>query len=105
MPLVVEPAGVDPVPPDPPVGTVADEPLLVALPSTLTASPDAVTGTAAPIGAWRPDRMPSEPEVVAPEPFPAGVDPAADDVLLVASPRTLTASPDAVTGSAAETGA
>jgi len=52
--------------------------------------------------------MPPLPDVVAPEPFPAGVDAvgaAAVEPVLVAFPSTLTASPDAVTGTPAPTGA
>jgi hypothetical protein len=85
-------------------------PLVLASPSTATALPPAVTGTAANTGICAPEPTPFAPEVVRAEgvePEAAGADEAgADDegAALAASPSTATELRDAVTGTAAETG-
>ena len=96
----------------PAAGAVADESVDDESPSTLTALPPAVTGTAAPTGTWMPLRMPSSPDVLAAEPAPepaAGAAGAADEPAAEPaddeSPRTLTALPPTVTGISALTGA
>jgi hypothetical protein len=92
-----------------PDGAAADEPVEVASPSTLIASPPRVTGADTPTGACAPERMPSEPDVVAPEPVEAAGEPDGEvDVLdpdEPASPSTLTALPVAVTGAETAIGA
>lgn len=107
--MVVAP---EPVPPDA-EGTdddePVDEPVDDALPSTLIASPPTVTGAETPTGACAPERMPSEPDVVAPEPVApeAGAEGDVDvlDPAEPASPSRLTALPVAVTGAETAIGA
>src|SRR6185437_13513690 len=94
------PAGAaEPEPEPEPEPFVVVAPVVVASPIPLTELPLAVTGALAPMGASRPPSTPLSPEVLPPAgaAWPAPLTVVAGCVV-VESPITLTALPDAVTG-------